>query len=587
MEDTKIERQKFQMHKKGYEDIASSVDKLADSLTETLSPKEIGDGAIFTVKGLKGDKGDKGEQGDKGDKGDKGDSIKGDKGDKGDKGADSKIAGPKGDKGDKGKDGKDGSNGIDGKDGKNGSPDSADEIVSKLQGVKKQWLSIEAIDGDFNKKVRQVLAVGASGSNGLPEAPIDGKQYARKDENWEEVVGGSGSGIVETVVAGTGISVNSTDPANPIVTNTNPTPYTLPTASDTVLGGVKVGTRLSIDGNGVLSADVQTGGGDVLWGGNTNGAKKLIGSNDDFDIGFETNNTERLTILKEGNVGIGNTNPVRSLDLTNINSNGTIRVDRGSYTGNREVTMEIGDQSGGKEGISGIRGNGRLDFYTKGYSTFYIQGDGGSTGSFGVYQQSNVVRFKVDNSPVANGSISLEADGTGGIRFVTNANTGSLKQAEVTHTASAVNYLSFTGAITTGNPTISVLGTDTNIGLNLQTKGSGNLIIPNGNVGIGTTAPTSKLHIAGSVTHAYVAKTANYTADATDYLINCTTNSFTVTLPTAVGITGRVYNIKNSGTGVITVATTSSQTIDGVTTQGVNSLDNLKVMSDGANYIII
>jgi len=40
--------------------------------------------------------------------------------------------------------------------------------------------------------------------------------------------------------------------------------YTLPTASGSTLGGVKVGTRLSIDGNGVLSADVQSGGGDML-----------------------------------------------------------------------------------------------------------------------------------------------------------------------------------------------------------------------------------------------------------------------------------------------------------------------------------
>jgi hypothetical protein len=31
--------------------------------------------------------------------------------------------------------------------------------------------------------------------------------------------------------------------------------YSLPTASTTVLGGVKVGTNLSIDGNGVLSAN--------------------------------------------------------------------------------------------------------------------------------------------------------------------------------------------------------------------------------------------------------------------------------------------------------------------------------------------
>jgi hypothetical protein len=42
------------------------------------------------------------------------------------------------------------------------------------------------------------------------------------------------------------------------------TAYTLPIAAASTLGGIKVGTRLSIDVNGVLSADVQSGGGDVL-----------------------------------------------------------------------------------------------------------------------------------------------------------------------------------------------------------------------------------------------------------------------------------------------------------------------------------
>src|SRR5664279_1140601 len=47
---------------------------------------------------------------------------------------------------------------------------------------------------------------------------------------------------------------------NPFTGNLDLTssPYVLPTASASVLGGVKVGTRLSIDGSGVLSADVQT-----------------------------------------------------------------------------------------------------------------------------------------------------------------------------------------------------------------------------------------------------------------------------------------------------------------------------------------
>ena len=92
---------------------------------------------------------------------------------------------------------------------------------------------------------------------------------------------------------------------------------------------------------------------------------------------------------------------------------------------------------------------------------------------------------------------------------------------------------------------------------------------------------------SASVVFPYLAITALRTLDATDYQVDCTANTFAVTLPTAVGITGRVYSIKNSGTGVITVATTSSQTIDGVTTQTLNQYDNIVVMSNGANYIIL
>jgi len=56
------------------------------------------------------------------------------------------------------------------------------------------------------------------------------------------------------ISAGTGISYDNT---TGIITNSNPTAYTLPTAAATTLGGIKVGSRLSIS-SGVLSADVQT-----------------------------------------------------------------------------------------------------------------------------------------------------------------------------------------------------------------------------------------------------------------------------------------------------------------------------------------
>lgn len=49
----------------------------------------------------------------------------------------------------------------------------------------------------------------------FPEAPIDGQIYGRQDAAW--VVAGGGGGAVDSVVAGTGIDVDATDPANPIV----------------------------------------------------------------------------------------------------------------------------------------------------------------------------------------------------------------------------------------------------------------------------------------------------------------------------------------------------------------------------------
>lgn len=62
----------------------------------------------------------------------------------------------------------------------------------------------------------------------------------------------------------------------------------------------------------------------------------------------------------------------------------------------------------------------------------------------------------------------------------------------------------------------------------------------------------------------------------------------TATLPTAVGILGRVYTIKLSASGTATVATTSSQTIDGATTYSLSAqYKYVTVQSDNANWQII
>lgn len=95
------------------------------------------------------------------------------------------------------------------------------------------------------------------------------------------------------------------------------------------------------------------------------------------------------------------------------------------------------------------------------------------------------------------------------------------------------------------------------------------------------------IDLPGGIILSYLAKTANYTVGAFDSTIDCTANSFTVTLPTAIGIPGRTYVVKNSGAGTITVATTSSQTIDGASTDVLAPAISRTYQSDGANWIIV
>ncbi len=74
----------------------------------------------------------------------------------------------------------------------------------------------------------------------------------------------------------------------------------------------------------------------------------------------------------------------------------------------------------------------------------------------------------------------------------------------------------------------------------------------------------------------------------TDRTLNCTGGTITLTLPTAVGVTGKEYVIKNSGAGTITVDTTGSQTIDGSTSIEIKKQNlSRRLQSNGFNWIVI
>jgi len=99
---------------------------------------------------------------------------------------------------------------------------------------------------------------------------------------------------------------------------------------------------------------------------------------------------------------------------------------------------------------------------------------------------------------------------------------------------------------------------------------------------------TSTLTVSGSIGMSYVARTAAYTLTASDHVVDATSGTFTLTLPTAIGISGRTYIIKNSGSGTITIATTSSQTIDGASAKTLSTrYSGYQLISDGSNWKIV
>ncbi len=97
-----------------------------------------------------------------------------------------------------------------------------------------------------------------------------------------------------------------------------------------------------------------------------------------------------------------------------------------------------------------------------------------------------------------------------------------------------------------------------------QTVRGTNLFVSpsSGFVGIGTTAPAARLHVAGSVAVAVVNVSSNYTLTSNDCVVIVSSNA-TITLPVATtGTVGRIYSVWNGGTGLVFVRPNGTDSLD-------------------------
>lgn len=251
------------------------------------------------------------------------------------------------------------------------------------------------------------------------------------------------------------------------------------------------------------------------------------------------------------------------------------------------------------------------------YGRAIVYNDGTNWFAAGLYNSSQLTSAP-DATTSSKGLVQLAGSlaGTAASPTVVNVTDSNGVQAiGVTATSSAVNYLNVTNAATGGAVTIAPAGTDTNIPFNIQGKGTGTVNIrsatnstaaikiqnatgantimdfdtSNLRAGIRTVTPTSSFHVAGSFSTALASKSSAYTLTETDSTI-LASGTTTITLPTAAGITGRLYTIKKTdaaGTNV-TVGTTSSQTIDGSTTYVLSAqYQAVIVQSDGSNWQVV
>ena len=232
-----------------------------------------------------------------------------------------------------------------------------------------------------------------------------------------------------------------------------------------------------------------------------------------------------------------------------------------SATGVR-VTGAI-STAGSFSGVIGLDAIGSSSFGIRGRST------SGESGFFQSNSASNTVGTLVTKVNSSSTARLFEAQGSSG---------------------SLLTYLSFLGGLTVNDQ-----GSDTDTRIEGDTKA--NLFFLDASVdriGIDQAVPTSRLHLGGSFALPVVTKTTTYTATEADCVIfgDATGGSFTITLPTAVGITGRLYYLKKtapiSPASTVTVDASGTETIDGALTQVLNiQFESITIVSDGANWLIL
>lgn len=422
------------------------------------------------------------------------------------------------------------------------------------------------------------------------------------------------------------------------------TPSALPIATGSLLGAVKVGSGLAIDGAGVLSAT--GGGGSVPIGTDgqvlgyssgtptavtlglsqlsdissipafSNGVYVFTGINPTTGaalrsfIEFSTTTPKAGTFPTYGTGGVlPVANGVASGDAVNVSQlSGYVPTTRTVTAGN------------GLSGGGALSGNINLSADTTGVlatkaNTLSLSQIQTRFGSGLFYPQPAVFVGSGENtSNYFNIIGATGVSGTGAVLMGTSPTmvTPTLGVAtatsinKVTITAPTTNAtltlaqgstLATAGAFsntitTTANTTVTFPTTGTLYGTATGSITSAQLLASLSNeTGTGVAVfGTSPTIATPNITWAISTKTGAYTVTSADYTLlgNATTASFTITLPAASTVSGKVFNFKKIDSSANTVTVSSASNIDGSASKILSTqYSGFTVQSDGTVYHVI
>jgi hypothetical protein len=237
---------------------------------------------------------------------------------------------------------------------------------------------------------------------------------------------------------------------------------------------------------------------------------QTIESDGRFRLFNQATNTEQLSVLSGGNVGIGTTSPGTTLDVA-----GTLASSGITQLGTGGSNVLLTSTGAGNVGIGNNSPNRKLTVSSSGVIADFISS---STSSYvDIVGSSAQLRAGVFGGVVgfANGTgttAELAIDTSGNVGIGTSSPSSTLTLGNATDNVAELRVLRSNGSSSTYASVNTIGGTGQfgssgstrvystgNEKLNLRTNGSDRLtILSGGNVGIGTTSPTARLNVKSS-----------------------------------------------------------------------------------------